>query len=81
MTERLSTAQHTAYKELDFLYGPVVKNPPANTGDTGGFDLWSGKIPRALEQLSQCIIHPMPRVCAWQREVTAMRALRNATRE
>ena len=54
-TERLSTAQHTAYKEVDFLYGPVVKNPPANIGDTGGFDLWSGKIPRALEQLSQCI--------------------------
>ena len=36
---------------MDFSGGPVVKNLPAGAGDTG-FDPWSGKIPRALEQLS-----------------------------
>ena len=32
--------------------GSVVKNLPANAGDE--FDPWWGKIPHALEQLSQC---------------------------
>ena len=41
----------------------MVKNPPANAGDTGsspglgrshGFEPWSGKIPHAAEQLSPC---------------------------
>ena len=36
-----------------FPSGPVVKNPPANAGDQG-FNPWSGKIPRAAEQLSLC---------------------------
>ena len=30
----------------------MVKNLPANAGDE--FDPWWGKIPHALEQLSQC---------------------------
>ena len=36
---------------LGFPGGTADKNPPANAGDTG---FWSGKIPRAQEQLSQC---------------------------
>ena len=38
-----------------FPGGAVAKNPPANAGDMGGghgFEPWSGKIPRAVEQLS-----------------------------
>ena len=34
-----------------FPGGPVVKNLPANAGDT---DSWSGKIPQAVRQLSLC---------------------------
>ena len=37
----------------DFHGGAVVKNPPANAGDTR-FGPWSGKIPHAMEQLSWC---------------------------
>ena len=36
----------------DFPRGTVVKNLPANAGDTGSS--WSGKIPHAAEQLSPC---------------------------
>ena len=32
----------------------MVENPPANAGDMGSFDPWSGKIPHAAEQLSLC---------------------------
>ena len=38
-------------KDKGFPGGAVVKNPPANAGDTG-FEAWSGKIPHAAEQLS-----------------------------
>ena len=34
-----------------FPGGTVVKNPPANAGDTGSIP-WSGKISHAAEQLS-----------------------------
>ena len=36
---------------LDFPGGAVVKNPPANAGDTGSSP---GLIPHAAEQLSLC---------------------------
>ena len=36
-----------------FPGGAVVKNPPANAGDTGSKPR-SGKIPHAAEQLSPC---------------------------
>ena len=36
-----------------FPGGAVVKNPPANAGDTG-FEPWFRKIPHAAEQLSPC---------------------------
>ena len=39
---------------LDFPGGAVVKNPPANAGDKGSIEPWSGKIPHAAEQLSLC---------------------------
>ena len=37
----------------DFTVGPVVKNSPANTGDTGLIP-GPGRIPHAIEQLSLC---------------------------
>ena len=40
-----------------FPGGPVVKNPPANTGDTGSMP-GSGKIPHASEQRSPCATTP-----------------------
>ena len=48
----------------DFTGGAVVKNPPANAGDTG-------LIPNAVEQLSPCATTTevcMPRACALQQE-------------
>ena len=38
----------------DFPDGTVVKNPPANAGNTGSSPPWSRKIPHATEQLSPC---------------------------
>ena len=46
--------------KLDFPGGPVVENPPANAGDTGGFNPWSGKIPHATEQLNSRTSAPEP---------------------
>ena len=37
-----------------FPGGPVVKNQPANAGDTGSIPSWGTKIPHAVEQLSLC---------------------------
>jgi len=37
---------------LGFPGGSVVKNPPANAGDS--FNPWSRKIPHAIEQISPC---------------------------
>ena len=37
----------------DFTGSPVVKNSPANTGDTGLIP-GPGRIPHAVEQLSLC---------------------------
>ena len=34
--------------------GPVVKNLPVNAENMDRFNSWSGKIPRAMEQLSLC---------------------------
>ena len=36
--------------------GPVVKNPPCNSGDAGSTPGWGTKIPHAMEQL----IPPQP---------------------
>jgi len=55
---------------VDFPGGPVVKNPPANAGDTG-FDPWSRKIPHAAGQQCPCTTTTevcMPRACAPQQE-------------
>ena len=38
----------------DFPGGPVVKNPPCNTGDMGLTPGQGTKIPHAKEQLSLC---------------------------
>ena len=46
-------------QDRDFPGGTVVKNPPANAGDTG-LSPWSGKIPHAVEQLSPCITTTEP---------------------
>ena len=48
----------------DLPGGPVVKNPPANAGDTGSIP--SGKIPHAKGQLSPCATvteAQVPRTC------------------
>jgi len=42
---------------LDFPGGPVVKNPPANTGNT---HRRSGKMPHAAERLSPWAKAPLP---------------------
>ena len=33
---------------------PVVKDPPANSGDTGSIPGWGTKIPHTAEQLTPC---------------------------
>ena len=43
-----------------FPDGPVVKNPPVNTGGNG-FDPWCGRITHAKEQLSPCTKTTEPR--------------------
>ena len=45
----------------------VVKNPPANAGDTG-FEPWCGKIPHAVERLSTTTEAQVPRARALQQE-------------
>ena len=40
------------YDPMDIPGGSVVKNPPANAGNTFLFDSPSEKIPHAAEQLS-----------------------------
>ena len=39
-------------KAGDFPGGPVVKNPPANTGDMGSIPGQGTRVPHAVEQLS-----------------------------
>ena len=46
-------------QEKDFPGGPVVKNLPANTGDTG-LILIRGKDPHVTEQLSLCATTTQP---------------------
>ena len=41
-----------SYKSRDFPGGPVVKNPPCNTGDAGLIPGQGTKIPHAEKQLS-----------------------------
>ena len=56
MKKQISNITYESLKKNswgDFPGGAVVKNPPANAGDTG-FEPWSGKIPHAVEQLSLC---------------------------
>ena len=62
----------------------MVKNPPANAGDTGSIpDL--GRFLHALEQLSLCATTTEGRApqspCSSTREATAMRDPRTTTRE
>ena len=38
----------------DFPGGPVVKNPPSNSGDTGSIPDQGTKIPQAMGRLSPC---------------------------
>ena len=37
-----------------FPGGLVVKDPPANAGDTSSIHPWSGKIPHGMGQISLC---------------------------
>ena len=49
--------------------GAVVKNPPANAGDTGSSP-WSGKIPHAVQQLSLCTTTTEPALYSLQATTT-----------
>ena len=59
------------------------KNLSANVGDNVGFDLWSGKISRAVEKLSSCATAEACclELCSTAREATAVRSACTATRE
>ena len=54
------TSEGTAQKERkknwleDFPGGPVVRNPPSNSGDVGLIPSWGTKIPHTSRQLSPC---------------------------
>ena len=50
---RQEMSRYFRTKPQDFPGGIVDKNLPANTV-RHGFDLWSGRIPRATERLSPC---------------------------
>ena len=41
-------------ENLLFSGGPVVENPPCNSGDTGLIPGWGTKVPHAVEQLGLC---------------------------
>ena len=61
---------------MDVPGGPVVKNLPANAGDT---DLipWPGKIPHAAGQLGACTATTKPALqslCSATREAAPMRS-------
>ena len=49
----MSRVRLTRNVGLDFLDGPVVKNPLANAGN---MDPWSRKVPHAVGHLSLCTI-------------------------
>ena len=60
-------------KPGDFPSGAGDRNLPASAGDNG-FDLWSGRIPRAAEHLSPCTstAEPVPESpCFTMGETTA----------
>ena len=42
----------------DFSDGPVVKNPPSNSGEMGSITGRRTKIPHAMGQLSPCTLEP-----------------------
>ena len=44
-------------KIRDFPSGPVVKNPPCNSGDMGSIPGRGTGIPRATEQLNKSMCH------------------------
>ena len=53
-------------EDQGFPGSPGVKNSPASAGDTGS--IWSGKSPRAAEQLNLCSTAAEP---AWSPRATA----------
>ena len=66
----------------DFSGGPVVKNSPANAGDTGAIPGLGTTIPHSMEQLSlfTTTTEPVPySLCPTAREATAIRSLRTTT--
>ena len=50
----------TVLFKLGFACGAVIKNPPANAGDTRkhGFDPWVGKIPWSKKQQPTPVVVP-----------------------
>ena len=43
---------------VDFLSGPVIKNPPCNSGDAGSIPSRGTKSPHASKQLSPSALEP-----------------------
>ena len=88
---KTSTLSEEEYHSGDFPGGPVVKTPHFQCGGHG-FDPWSGKIPRASEQLGLCGTTAEPVRCSYWRlsalelcsatgETAAVRSPCTATRE
>ena len=51
---RYSSHHFRTVDAWDFPGGPVVKNLPSNTEDTGSIPGWETMIPHAVGQLSPC---------------------------
>ena len=60
--QKLKPLDYIKNQLSDFPGGTVVKNPPANAGDTGSVP-GLGKIPHAVEQLSLCTTTAEPVCC------------------
>jgi len=67
----------------DFPGDPVVKNPPANAGNTGSIpDPGRFHVPRGKYWARAQLLKPVhPRACASHREATTVGSLHAATRE
>ena len=63
----------------DFRGGPVVKNPPSNTGEAGSIPGWGTKVQHAMGQLSPRAATTEP-TCSGARE-PQLESPRAATRE
>ena len=57
---------HQNLGPADFPGGPVLMNPPCNTGDAGSIPVWGTMIPHSSKQLNPCAITTEPTCCNWR---------------